>query len=205
MLAVIVERLVDTMQSFLLCFIPLFVAIDPLGLVPVYITVTSRLEPARRRRVVLEAVPAAAVIGVVFFLAGPYVLTFLNITLNDIRIAGGAILFMYALYDLAIVGKPTVVEDDASPGLVPLATPLIVGPAVLTVGLVLVGEYGFVTPVLALLANLVILTVVLAAGERLLTVIPLNAMRALSKVIDLLLAAIGVSLVRLGVQSLIRG
>lgn len=194
------------MQSFLLCFIPLFVAIDPLGLVPVYLTVTSRLEPARRRRVVLEAVPAAAVIGVVFFLAGPYVLTFLNITLNDIRIAGGAILFMYALYDLAIVGKPTVIEDDnASPGLVPLATPLIVGPAVLTVGLVLVGEFGFVTPVLALLANLVILAVVLVAGERLLVIIPLNAMRALSKVIDLLLAAIGVSLVRLGVQSLIRG
>lgn len=193
------------MQSFLLCFIPLFVAIDPLGLLPVYLSVTSRLEPARRRRVALEAVPAAAVIGVAFFLVGPYILTFLSITLNDIRIAGGAILFMYAIYDLAIVGKPTVVEDDADPGLVPLATPLIVGPAVLTVGLVLVGEFGVLLPIAALLANLAILSVVLAGGERLLVVFPLNAMRALSKVVDLLLAAIGVSLIRLGVQSLIRG
>lgn len=190
------------MQSFLLCFIPLFVAIDPLGLMPVYVSVTSRLEPARRRRLVIEAIPAAAAIGVVFIIAGPLLLQFLNITVNDVRIAGGTILFLYALYDLAIVGKPSVIIDEnaPSPSIVPLATPLIVGPAVLTVGLVLAGEHGPALPIAALLANLLILAVLFLLADRLMAIIPMNAMRALSKVVDLLLAAIGVSLVRLGIE-----
>jgi multiple antibiotic resistance protein len=92
------------MHSFLLCFIPLFVAIDPVGLLPVFVSVTTGYTPQRRRRLVAEAVPTAAVIGVAFFLLGRLLLGYLNIGVADLRIAGGALLFMYALVDLFVPG-----------------------------------------------------------------------------------------------------
>lgn len=191
------------LADFLLCFIPLFVAIDPLGMLPVFCSVTTGYDRARRRKLVLQAVPTALFIGAGFFVLGGPVLDFLNIALADLQIAGGAILFVFSLLDLIITGKPSVEEEDAV-GIVPLATPLIVGPAVLTLGLVLVGKYGHVAPLAALLVNLAILAVVLLATDHIMRFIPLNTMKAISKVVMLLLAAIGVAFIREGLTSAIK-
>ena len=192
------------LRDFILCFIPLFAAVDPLGVLPVFLSVTDKLQPANRRKIILQAVPAALVIGAVFFLVGKPLLRFLNVQASDLRMAGGAFLFVYALVDLLKAGKPSV-QEEYSVGIVPLATPLIVGPAVLTMGLVLVGTYGYVPAISALAVNLAILLVMLLGLEKIMRFIPMNTMRALSKVIDLLLGAIGVALIRQGVMAVITG
>lgn len=186
------------MEAFLLCFIPLFVAIDPLGMVPVFVSVTAGMDASERRRLVMQAIPTALAIGLGFFLLGSPLLHFLGIGLSDMQIAGGVLLFVYAVMDMFIPGKPSVREDE-SVGIVPLATPLIVGPAVLTLGLVLVQQHGMFLAGMALIANLLLLGVALLFASRVLVFVPMNAMRATSKVVDLLLAAIGVALVRQGV------
>ncbi len=191
------------MKAFWLCFIPLFVAVDPMGLVPVFVSVTGDLDPRLRRRLVLQATPTALAIGLVFFAIGRPLLSFLHIGVPDLQIAGGILLFIYAVVDLFFApGKPSVSEAH-SMGTVPLATPLIVGPAVLTAGLVLVDRYSYASAALALIANIVLLTLALLGLEWLLRWIPLDAMRAVSKVVDLLLAAIGVGFVRWGILAAI--
>jgi multiple antibiotic resistance protein len=190
------------MREFMLCFIPLFVAIDPLGMVPIFVNVTADATAAGRRKLVMQALPTAGAIGVGFFLLGPWLLGFLNIQISDMQIAGGVLLFVYAMMDLFLPGKPSVRENE-SVGLVPLATPLIVGPAVLTLGPVLVSKFGALAAVGALLANLVLLGAALWVVEAVLKVVPINAMRAISKVVDLILAAIGVALVREGLMSVL--
>lgn len=197
------------MNEFLLCFIPLFVAMDPPGILPVFFRLTAGCNSQQRRKLVLLAIPSATAIGLIFFVAGRPILDFLHIKVFDLQIAGGILLFLYALMDLVIPGKPAVnpangaVAAEQAPGIVPLATPIIVGPAVMTLGLVMVDKYGLAMTSGALIANILILFAIMLASDLILRFIPMQAMNAASKVIDLLLAAIGVMLVREGIVALL--
>jgi multiple antibiotic resistance protein len=196
------------MNEFLLCFIPLFVAMDPPGILPIFFRLTAGCTSAQRKKLVMLAIPSATLIGLTFFIAGRPILDFLHIKVFDLQIAGGILLFLYALMDLVIPGKPAVspsspaAQEDA-PGIVPLATPIIVGPAVMTLGLVMVDKYGLAMTSTALIANILILLAIMLASDLILRIVPMQAMNAASKVIDLLLAAIGVMLVREGIVALL--
>lgn len=193
------------MDEFLRVFIPLFVAIDPLGLVPVFLSVTDRLDAARRRRTSFEAVASASVICIGFMFLGDLIFKFLGITVNDFRIAGGVILLVLAVLDLLIVGKPAVNEQEMV-GVVPLGMPLIAGPATLTSVLVLSTDQGLGKwwTALALAVNLLLLLVVLLASERIARVVGRNTLRALSKLVMVLLAAIAVNYIRVGIMEVMR-
>lgn len=198
------------MKEFLLCFIPLFVAMDPPGILPVFFRLTAGCTSAQRKRLVMLAIPSATAIGLIFFVAGRPILDFLHIKVFDLQIAGGILLFLYALMDLVVPGKPAVnapagaaPSTDNAPGIVPLATPIIVGPAVMTLGLVMVDKYGLAMTSSALIANILILFAIMMASDLILRFFPMQAMNAASKVIDLLLAAIGVMLVREGIVALL--
>ena len=81
---------------FLESFIRLFVAIDPLGMLPIFLAITEGMSIARRKEVTFEAVSFALVICVAFMMLGNSIFAFLSITEADFRIAGGLILLMLA-------------------------------------------------------------------------------------------------------------
>jgi multiple antibiotic resistance protein len=188
-------------EEFLRYFIPLFVAIDPLGLLPLFLAVTGGLAAAQRRRVVLEAVIAAFIICLSFMFLGHAVFGFLGISVADFRIAGGILLLVLAVLDLLSTGKPAVHETEMI-GLVPLAMPLIAGPATLTTLLVLAqdGARQQAMTTAALLVNLALVLGVLLGANRLSTRMGLNALRAISKLVMVLLAAIAVNFIRTGIM-----
>lgn len=190
--------------QFLAAFIPLFVAIDPLGMVPVFLGVTSGMDARRRRRVTLEAIVAALAICVGFMFVGKVLFRYLGIDQNDFKIAGGVLLLVLAVLDLVTVGKPAVDETHSS-GIVPLATPLIAGPATLTTVLVLVTNRGYAMTSLSIGVNLGVLLVAMLAATRFVRLIGEDAMRALSKLVMILLAAIAVNFIRSGVMAVVRG
>ena len=192
------------MDDFLLVFIPLFVAIDPLGLVPVFLSVTDGMDDARRRRTSFEAVASASVICIGFMFLGDAIFRFLGITVNDFRIAGGVILLVLAVLDLLSVGKPAMNPQEMV-GVVPLGMPLIAGPATLTSVLVLSSTPGLGKSwtALALAVNLLLLLAVLLASQRIARVVGNNTLRALSKLVMVLLAAIAVNYIRVGVTQVI--
>lgn len=188
------------MHIFLESFIRLFVAIDPLGLLPVFLAITEGMSLARRREVTFEAVSFALVICVGFMILGNSIFQFLRITEADFRIAGGLILLVLAMIDLLIPGKPAV-SEQATVGLFPLAMPLIAGPAALTTTLILAhGEdygYGFTSVNLAI--NFALLLAILLAANWITRLLGINALRALSKLVMVLLAALAVNLIRMGI------
>ena len=193
------------MDEFLLVFIPLFVAIDPLGLVPVFLSVTDGMDDARRRRTSFEAVASASVICIGFMFLGDAIFRFLGITVNDFRIAGGVILLVLAVLDLLSVGKPAMNPQEMV-GVVPLGMPLIAGPATLTSVLVLSSTPGLGKwwTALALAVNLLLLLGVLLSSRWIARVAGNNALRALSKLVMVLLAAIAVNYIRVGITEIIR-
>jgi multiple antibiotic resistance protein len=194
----------DFFRLALSTFIPLFVAIDPFGMVPVFLAVTDGMSEQRRRRISFEAVAAATAICLLFMFLGDSLFVFLGVRDYDFRIAGGVLLLVLAIYDLLVPGKPAVHERETV-GIVPLAMPLIAGPATLTTTLVLASRYGYLATALGLALNFLLLLACFVASGWVTRVVGLNALRAMSKLVMVLLAAIAVNLIRVGITEAIAG
>lgn len=192
----------DLFRTFLATFIPLFVAIDPFGMIPIFMAVTDGIPDQRRRRVSFEAVAAATAICLLFMFLGESLFGFLGIRDYDFRIAGGVLLLVLAVYDLLVPGKPAVDERETV-GIVPLAMPLIAGPATLTTTLVLTSRHGYAATAMGLAVNFLLLLAALLASGWISRLVGVNALRALSKLVMVFLAAIAVNLIRVGVTEAI--
>ena len=192
----------NLMEIFLGVFIPLLVAIDPVGLVPLFVGVTSATSLADRRRISFQAVATALLISLAFMFLGSAIFRFLGISTADFKIAGGAILLVLAILDILITGKPAVNEMEMV-GMVPLGTPLIAGPATLTTILVLAKQYGYTMTAAGLAANLAVLLIALLTSDRIRRVVGMNTLRAFSKLVMVLLAAIAVNFIRSGIVEVV--
>jgi multiple antibiotic resistance protein len=188
-------------REFLRNFIPLFVAIDPFGVVPIFIGITVNLDEKHRRTIALESVGAAFAITIAFIFLGQALFNFLGITVTDFQIAGGILLLVLAVLDLLIRGKPAV-DATGAVGIVPLAMPLIAGPATLTTSLML-SRSGAAPVVLGLAANFVLLMGLLRASTWLTRLLGASALNAMSKLVMLLLAAIAVNFIRQGTTQVV--
>ena len=185
------------LEHFLITFIPLFVALDPIGLIPIFLGMAQGTKLERRNLVVNEAIVTALLITVTFLFLGRFIFHALSITDNDFRIAGGLILFGLAAQDILATDRR---DADARTdfGVVPLGMPLIAGPAMLTTILTLVDSVGLLMTLLALIVNLAVVLVTLRSAIWFQRLLGLRTMRAVSKIVALLLAAIAVNLVRRG-------
>lgn len=108
-------------------FVTLVVITDPIGNAPIFLTVTQRLDPRERQRAAVQAVIAAGALIVGFAIFGELVLRYLHVTIESLSIAGGLLLLLVALEMLRGVDFPSGEAEDVA--LVPLATPLVAGPA----------------------------------------------------------------------------
>ncbi len=116
----------------------LFLVMDPLGNIPVFLSVLKAVPPERRRRVLLREIAFAYVVLLVFVLIGDYILRFLGLQQEAVSIAGGIVLFLIALR-MIFPGERPLAGDalEGEPFLVPLAIPLIAGPSALATLLLL--------------------------------------------------------------------
>jgi len=188
------------MERFWLACIPLFVAFDVLGLLPMYWTLAQGLSRLERRQAVHQAVIVAFLVALAFLWVSGFLFRAMGIAMSDVLIAGGVILFVLALNDLLRPEKKADVGAEAL-GVVPLGVPLIVGPAVLTTMLLTRERFGLWATVGAVSLNILLVWVVLQAADRLMERIGRQGTSVISKVSNLLLAAFAVMLVRHGLAA----
>lgn len=188
-------------ETFLLCFIPLFVAVDPPGILPMFAALTDGMDPARRNRLIVSSAVTALVVGAGFVLAGETVLRFMGIAMSDFMIAGGLVLLIVSLSDLLTTDKIQRRVDPDALGPVPIGVPLMVGPAVLTTGLLLDHRYGPGMTLAALTACILLTALAFRAVGFFQRVVGKTAEKVLSKLASLLLAALAVMLIRRGIQT----
>ena len=190
------------MGAFLLAFLPLFVAIDVIGVLPVYVGITSGLANEERQKLVAQATLTAFAVSVLFLAAGQALFSVLGITENDFRVGGGIVLLVLAVHDLLFSHD---VERAPGPtlGVVPLGIPLIMGPAALTTIIVLVNAYGFWITLAALLVNLAIVWFVFARARTITRFLGEAGSKAVAKVAALFLAAIAVMMIRSGIEGMV--
>lgn len=192
------------MDDFLLTFVPLFVAVDPLGVLPLFLGLTHNMETRDVRRAIYRSVATAAMLALGFAAGGPLVLEVLGITVEDFQIAGGLLLLALALREL-LTEKELQQRVDMSSvgvGVVPLGVPLITGPAVLTTSMLQVDQYGLILVGMAIIANMLIAGLVFRFGNALRRLLGSSGASIASKISNLILAAIGVMMLRQGFQGL---
>jgi len=184
-------------EKFLLAFIPLFVAIDPIGLVAIFLGLGGQADPKRRRHEGMLALVTSLAVAVGFIFLGKVIFRALGITVADFQVAGGLILLGIAVRELLDLGGRDRYAGEAF-GVVPLGMPLIAGPALLTALLILVDTVGILFTVFALLVNLLLVGFGFRYADHFTRWMGQQGMRGVSKLISLLLAAIAVSLIRRG-------
>ncbi len=191
------------METFLSAFIPLFVAIDAFGVLPLYVTLTERMDERQREKLSMQATLTAFIISVAFLVAGKLVFSVLGITEHDFRVGGGIVLLVLAVNDL-LFSHETKRNPESTIGVVPIGIPLIMGPAALTTIIILVTSYGYVWAIASLVANMVIVWVVFVQAKWITRAMGKAGSRAVAKVAALFLAGIAVMMIRSGITGMLQ-
>jgi multiple antibiotic resistance protein len=195
----------DFFRDLGLAFIPIFVAMDPIGILPFVLSLTQDMTPAQRSKTTRYALLTALGLGLCFIAIGQGVFHALGIRIGDFLVAGGLILLVLAIRHL-MTGKFVEVQPalgDTMVAVVPIGTPLVVGPAVLTTLLLLVSQYSIAPVLIAFALNLAIAWLVFAQANRVARFLRQGGLRAISQIASLLLAAIAVMMVRQGITELL--
>ncbi|HUJ18867.1 MAG TPA: MarC family protein [Nitrospirota bacterium] len=189
------------LKPLLMSFIPIMVAMDAPGILPIFVSITEGIEPEQRKKIVRQSILTALLITIGFTFLGSVVFKALVITVEDFMIAGGIVLLIIAVSDIVIAGSRKYTISPTF-GVVPLGTPLIAGPGTLTTTLALVSIYGYVPVLLSLALNILLAWIILSQSDRITGLIGTNGSIAFAKVADLLLAAIAVKMIRAGLYAL---
>jgi multiple antibiotic resistance protein len=181
-------------------FLPFFIAFDPVGLLPMYLSLTHRMEEGELRRVSAVAVVLALGICVGFGLFGNFLLAKLGISVADFQIAGGLLLIAISLYDSQHTDKRRRrPESSVQIAVVPIAMPLLVGPAALTTTLLSVKASGIPLTLLCIALNLAVVYIFLYYSKLVVKVIGKSGAMGVGKFFSILLCAIGVMFIRKGI------
>lgn len=194
----------DSFKPFLVTLIPLMVALDAPGILPLYVAMTEDMKKGERKKIVRQSIVTAFLVTIGFILLGQAIFNALGILVEDFMIAGGVVLLILAITDVLRAGEKKMERSPAF-GVVPLGTPLIAGPGTLTTALVLVGTSGYFPVILSLIVNLLVAWAIFSQSDRIIRLIGINGSRAFAKVAALILAAFAVKMIRSGVIALITG
>ena len=207
-------------------FLPLFVAINIPGILPLYIGMTEHFTAAERGRLLVRALAAALTLAVLMLFAGTVIFNSLGITVDDLRVGGGLILLTISVTDLAfgdVVKKrrgggerdrrryEEAAEAAHAPErrapvelpVVPLGIPLIIGPGAITTILIAEGQFGGPVTLGAIVLNLLLVFVAFTFGPRILRLFGADVSKAVAKVASLFLAAISVAMIKGGILGMI--
>ncbi|MBP7216900.1 MAG: MarC family protein [Candidatus Omnitrophica bacterium] len=188
------------LELFVLAFIPIFVAVDAIGNIPLFVSLVEGASQKEHKKIVRDSVVTATAVAILFMFAGKFILRFIGITIPDFQIAGGALLFIISVRLLLPGTQKSLLADGHGKqvGVFPLGTPLITGPAVLTTTLMMLDSFGMLVTFAALVVNMLFMWLTLAKADFIIKVMGASGTRAFSKIMYILLAAIGVMMVRRG-------
>jgi multiple antibiotic resistance protein len=191
----------DFGHNFVMTFVPLFIVIDAFGNLPFLLMAGESMDRQQKNRVVNYAVLTATIVGLVFLFLGQFILNIMNIDVAEFAIAGGIVLLILSIRYMITGHMVTVVKEEMV-AIVPIGTPLTVGPATIATLLLLAGKYPLYVVLISFALNMVITWVIFFGSQKIARFMGQGGLTAVSRVFSLLLAAIAVSMIIGGLQTL---
>ena len=184
-------------SDFFKAFLAIFVAMDAIGNLPILFVLTKKFSTKERNANVSRAISIASILLLVFLFFGENLLKYFGITIGSFKIAGGILLMIIGLrivLGLRIMEEGKKYEFAA----IPLATPMITGPAVVTITIILVQQFGYLTTLAASFLNLSITWIVLRQTEFLYKILGRQGSDVVARIMGLILVALAVEFIRQG-------
>ena len=188
-------------NNLVLTFVPLLIVIDALGNLPFVISISEGMSKQELRRTIRIAVLTATIVGLVFLFFGQFILNILDIKVGSFAIAGGIVLLVLSIKYVS-TGRMVEGTREEMVAVVPIGTPLVVGPATITTLLLLATQFKLYIVLLAFVLNMLLTWVVFMFSAYIERFMGEGGLKASSKVFSLLLAAIAVSMIIRGVNLL---
>tara|TARA_B110000238_G_C16090793_1_gene423715 strand:- start:150 stop:761 length:612 start_codon:yes stop_codon:yes gene_type:complete len=189
------------LEVFIQAFVLYFVVIDPIGNTPLFMSITQNQSVKDKIRTAVEGIIIATVVLILFSIIGQFILSYLNISLESFRIAGGIILFLIALemlFNKRQERKEKILDLNKDKiSIFPLAIPILAGPAAITSVIVIATKYQsdfklHLISILGLIGVMIItlsLFILLAKSDKF---INRNITNIISRVIAIILAALSI-------------
>ena len=187
------------LQSFIWTFVPLFIVIDALGNLPFVVSLSEGMSTHERRKMIHVATMTATIVGLAFLFLGQFILSILGISVPSFAIAGGLVLLVLSIKYMTTGRMVEVIKEDMV-AVVPIGTPLTVGPATITTLLLLVSQFKLYMVLLSFALNLVIAWVIFLQSSQIVRFMGQGVLKAWSRVFSLLLAAIAVKMILQGLS-----
>lgn len=198
----------------IVAFASLFTMMNPLGIIPIYITLTGDLEPREAKKTAYKAVATGLLTLILFAVAGKFIFDFFAITIHSLRVVGG-IIFFIAGYDMlqARINRTKSnddenIEDSKDVSISPLGIPLIAGPGAITVSIVLFNDATDIPLKITLFAVIIILMAIMLAsllgGRQVMKFLGENGNKVLMRIMGLIVMVIAVEFLFSGLTPIVR-
>ncbi|MFA6888480.1 MAG: MarC family protein [Candidatus Woesearchaeota archaeon] len=181
--------------DFVKAFFALFVVMDAIGNIPIFALLEQKCSLKKQSHDITSAIYVAGALLLAFLFFGSAILLFFGITITSFKIAGGIILGILGIKLVLGIKFREKRAEEYEVAIVPLATPLITGPGVITTVIILVNQYGYIVTLVVSLLNLLITWFALRHANLLLKYIGKQGADAMTKIMGLILAAMGVNFI----------
>ena len=187
-------------NSLLVSILMLFIVLDPIGNSPYFYVLTKNYSNEARRKIISMSVSVAAFIMLFFAVLGDLIFDLLDVTVDDFRIAAGIILLIYFIAILLEIdlGPKQISEENIA--VVPLAMPLLAGPAAISTVIYIKYVWGLEYALLSTVVNLLLAYPILLAGNLLAKYMGKNGSLVFEKLMAMIMAAFAVSMIREGLH-----
>ena len=172
-----------------------FIVFDPIGSLPVFIELTKKFNDREKRKAVNKAVSVAGVLAFAFIFFGWNILDFMGIKLSSFRIAGGAVLFLLGLEMILGFKIHKRKVSDYSVAVSIISVPLITGPGVITMAILLSNSIGILTTFVSAFFSILVIWVIYKYAEKIQKNLGEANLRIISKVMGLIIASEGINLI----------
>jgi len=179
--------------------VSLFFILDPFASIPMFVSVTRGLDENIKKSYANKAVIVAAILLFVFMFVGSDLMGIFGVTMSSFRVAGGIILLMMGV-DIVFGLKLSKPGEDRGAAWVIIATPILTGPGVITASVLFSNQYGVFPVILAGLIALLITWMILRGSTTIMRIVGEQTLDIVSKVIGLLIVAMGVEYMFKGVS-----
>jgi multiple antibiotic resistance protein len=181
--------------------VALFIVVDPLGSVPIFIGLTKDMDTSQRKKTYQLATITGLILLTFFSLVGQNILVLFGISLDSFMIAGGILLLIVAVRLLIMGGWREQAAVSESVGAVPIGCPLLVGPGAITTSILNIQSYGILATLLSVLLTFIIVWLILRFIDPIYRVLGKNGSLVITRVMALLIASIAVQYMLQGIKS----
>jgi len=195
------EPILDLAINLAKAIIALFIIVDPFGNIPVFMSLTDKMNGKEKRKIFNTATLIGVVLLLVFAFTGQEIFNIFGISIFSFQIAGGVLLLIISIKILISGSLHEIVESPESIGAVPIAIPLLVGPGAITTTILNLQAYGVVATALSVFVVLSVTWIILRFVNSIYKVLGKTGSLVIARVMALIIAAIAVQYILVGITN----